>query len=182
MSKQSLRNEIIELRLQQDISMFNRNNNIIISKVLDYLVDNNHKNILIYMDMKMEVAATKLINKGFDIFITKIMPDLSMQVTRFKQDELALHKYGFYETTSTCYVDPNTIEVALIPGVAFDLKGNRLGYGKGYYDRFLAKYPHIKRIALAFDLQIISELPTDKYDQLMDLIITESQEFTFSRS
>ena len=182
MDKQSLRKEIIKSRLQQDISTFNKNNDIILSKVLDYLNEHNYKNILIYMDMKMEVAATKLIDKGFNIFITKTMPDLSMNITRYDKDKLVLHKYGFYETTSACYVDPSIIEVALIPGVAFDLNGNRLGYGKGYYDRFLAKYPHIKRIALAFDLQIVSELPTNKFDQLMDQIITESRAFKFSRS
>ena len=182
MDKQSLRKEIIKSRLQQDINTFNKNNDIIVSKVRNYLTEHNHKNILIYLEMKMEVAATKLIDKRFNIFVTRTMPDLSIQVTRYNKDKLVLHKYGFYETTSTDYVDPSIIEVALIPGVAFDLIGNRLGYGKGYYDRFLAKYPHIKRIALAFDLQIVSELPTDKYDQLMDQIITETREFKFSRS
>ena len=182
MNKQLLRKKMINLRLQQDIDTFNKNNHIIISKVCNKLIENNDNNILIYMDMKMEVAATGLIDKGFNIFITKTMPDLSMNVTKYHKDELTLHEYGFYETTSLFCVDPKRIEVALIPGVAFDFKGNRLGYGKGYYDRFLLKYPHIKRIALAFDLQMICEVPTNRHDQSMDQIITESRVFKFSRT
>ena len=181
MIKKELRKELSQLRLTQTENLYNLNNELIIKKVIAYLKENNYQNILIYMDMNKEVAATLLIDKGFTIFITKTMPDLSLKVNKYNKSELVLHKFGYYESSSLDYVDPSIVDVALIPGLAFDLKGNRLGYGKGYYDRFLAAYPHIKRVALAFSFQIIEALPTDQYDQMMDLIISEKEIRKFKR-
>ena len=175
MDKHYLRKEIINLRLQQDEYDFTKNNEIIIEKVINYLNLNNFKNVLIYMDMKMEVEVTRLIDKGFNIFITKTMPDLSLKVNKYNRDELILHKFGYYESSSLDYIDPSIIDVALVPGVAFDLNLHRLGYGKGYYDRFLALNTHMKRVALAFNLQIVDELPINEFDQPMDVIITEKR-------
>jgi len=72
--------------------------------------------------------------------------------------------------------DPKMIQLALIPGVAFDLWGHRIGFGAGYYDRFLPKLePSTPKIALAHEIQISSTpLPADHYDVLMDYICTEN--------
>ena len=68
-----------------------------------------------------------------------------------------------------------SIEVCIAPGLAFTVRGDRLGYGQGYYDRFLAAHPAMTTIALAFDAQVIEELPTDVTDRQMDIIVTESR-------
>lgn len=71
-------------------------------------------------------------------------------------------------------VKPEDINVVLVPGIAFDRKGNRLGYGKGYYDRFLAELDSSKiKVGICFDFQIIDELPTDCFDVPVDCIVTE---------
>ncbi|MGI6224777.1 MAG: 5-formyltetrahydrofolate cyclo-ligase [Peptococcales bacterium] len=74
-------------------------------------------------------------------------------------------------------VDPTIIQLALIPGVAFDLKGHRIGFGAGYYDRFLPKLASLTpKIALAHEIQISPEpIPSDEYDILMDYICTEKK-------
>lgn len=69
---------------------------------------------------------------------------------------------------------PEEVKVAIIPVLGFDLKGNRLGYGAGYYDRFLAKYPDITRIGLAFACQETSVIPCDTNDVKMDMVVTEN--------
>ncbi len=73
-------------------------------------------------------------------------------------------------------VKPETIDLLVVPGVAFDLKGNRLGYGGGYYDRF---FPLLNKqtplVALVFDLQILPEIPVDEWDRRVDIIITEKR-------
>jgi 5-formyltetrahydrofolate cyclo-ligase len=69
---------------------------------------------------------------------------------------------------------PEEVKVAIIPVLGFDRKGNRLGYGAGYYDRFLARYPDIIRIGLAFACQETSVLPCEDNDIKMDLIVTEN--------
>jgi 5-formyltetrahydrofolate cyclo-ligase len=68
---------------------------------------------------------------------------------------------------------PEVIEVAIIPVIAFDQTGNRLGYGAGYYDRFLSRYGHIRKIGVAFSLQQEDVLPQDRGDVKMDIIVTE---------
>ncbi|MDH6603891.1 5-formyltetrahydrofolate cyclo-ligase [Bacilli bacterium PM5-9] len=177
MDKNKLRKEMIFKRSNQDNDLFNKNSDIIINKVIEYLKENNYQNILIYMDMQKEVTATRLIDKGFNIYITKTMPDLSLKINKYNKDELVLHKFGYYESSSDDYIDPSIIDTVIVPGVAFDINGNRLGFGKGYYDRFLVANKHLKRIAVAFEFQIVKELPTNQYDQAMDLIISEKKNY-----
>jgi 5-formyltetrahydrofolate cyclo-ligase len=64
-------------------------------------------------------------------------------------------------------------KIIVIPGLAFTIKGQRLGRGKGYYDRYLSRFDGVK-IGIAFDCQIFSEIQTDKYDVEMDYLITET--------
>ncbi len=71
-------------------------------------------------------------------------------------------------------VSPGALEVVVVPGLAFDRTGNRIGFGAGYYDRFLSLTPAIK-IGLAFDFQLVDRLPACPRDISMDLVITESE-------
>ena len=75
-----------------------------------------------------------------------------------------------------------TIDLFVVPGVAFDLRGRRLGYGHGYYDRVLEKRAKGSTAAgLAFDFQIIDKLPANKNDAIMDIVISEKRTITFNR-
>jgi 5-formyltetrahydrofolate cyclo-ligase len=66
-------------------------------------------------------------------------------------------------------------DMVFCPGIAFDLKGVRIGHGEGYYDRFLSKLKGAVKIGLAFEVQIYDELPVEPHDVLMDYIITEER-------
>ncbi|MEN6610951.1 MAG: 5-formyltetrahydrofolate cyclo-ligase [Methanoregulaceae archaeon] len=70
--------------------------------------------------------------------------------------------------------DPSGIPAILVPLVAFDRSGNRLGYGAGYYDRFLAANPHMRKIGIAFSCQETDTIPSDPFDIRMDCIVTEN--------
>lgn len=77
-------------------------------------------------------------------------------------------------------VNPEEIELIIVPGAAFDRQGNRLGYGGGYYDRFLNRLrPETPKIALAFSCQVLPEIPLDPYDLKVDALITEEGVFWF---
>lgn len=65
----------------------------------------------------------------------------------------------------------------LVPGVVFDRNGNRIGYGKGFYDYYLKTYPYISKIGLAFSCQCIEEIPAEPQDICMDVVLTESGDF-----
>lgn len=90
-------------------------------------------------------------------------------------DELRKGAYGILEPTIIRAVDPADIDVVVIPGIAFDMHRNRLGFGKGYYDKFLGT-TDAQRIALCYDFQIVDDLPTDEFDLPMNLILTEKGE------
>lgn len=82
-------------------------------------------------------------------------------------------KYGLLEPKDDIPYT-NAIDVWVIPGLAFDLKGNRLGYGHGYYDRMLDGQGGLK-VGLAFEVQIVPEIPEKPGDILLDFVITESR-------
>jgi 5-formyltetrahydrofolate cyclo-ligase len=73
-------------------------------------------------------------------------------------------------------VPPEKIEIAVIPGSVFDIQGGRLGYGGGYYDRFLVNdAPRALRIGFAFELQLVDKVPLEPHDQPLDILITEKR-------
>ena len=72
-------------------------------------------------------------------------------------------------------VAPETLDLIILPGSVFDQRGGRFGYGGGYYDRLLARIPSAYRCALAFEVQLVNELPLQDHDQLLDCIVTEDR-------
>lgn len=77
-------------------------------------------------------------------------------------------------------VKPEEVDLVIVPGVAFDRDGNRLGYGGGYYDRFFTRLRKgVPLIALAFDCQIVEYIPTGRFDKKIDCLITEKEEIDF---
>ncbi len=79
------------------------------------------------------------------------------------------------------FVGPETIDVVILPGSVFDEKGGRLGYGGGYYDRFLLTSPRAMKIGIAFEMQVVKELPLMPHDQKIDMLVTENRVMSFAR-
>jgi 5-formyltetrahydrofolate cyclo-ligase len=83
---------------------------------------------------------------------------------------------------ATASVNPATIDTVIVPGSVFDPTGGRLGYGGGFYDRFLARdAPQASRVALAYNLQLTQKVPVQPHDQCMDFILTEQQIYDCQR-
>ena len=92
-----------------------------------------------------------------------------------KNDPLKINKFGIPEPISTKLIIP---DILLIPLVAYDESLNRLGYGGGFYDRYIEKTEKRKKIikiGLAFSYQKVKRVPTNKYDKQLDFIITEKE-------
>ena len=89
--------------------------------------------------------------------------------------ELEKGHYGIREPRATCLrpADPGRIDAVLVPAVAFDSRGYRVGYGGGYYDRFLPRIPRAVRIGVAFAGQVVAAVPAEAHDLPVDLIVTE---------
>jgi len=93
----------------------------------------------------------------------------------YDSHHLVRHRFGMLEPTADLpVIDPAEVDVALVPGVAFDRRGGRLGFGGGYYDRFLPTTPAL-RVGVAFGQCLVDELPRAEHDQKMDWIATPSR-------
>ena len=84
-------------------------------------------------------------------------------------------KFGILEPIELMKIAYKNIDLVLVPGIAFDKEGFRLGFGFGYYDKFLKKVPKAIKIGLAFDFQIVDKLPREEYDVPVDLIVTDRE-------
>ncbi|GIW33329.1 5-formyltetrahydrofolate cyclo-ligase [Meiothermus sp.] len=89
--------------------------------------------------------------------------------------KLVKHKYGFWEPAAeTPKVDPEILDAVLVPGLAFDPWGHRLGYGQGFYDRFLAQLPpRTLTVGLVAEALVVPELPHDPWDVPVQFLATE---------
>lgn len=133
--------------------------------------------LLVYNSLPDEVPTQELLDElvgeGKTVLLPRVVNDTEMEVRRYTgKEDLQKGAFGIMEPTGTLFTDYERIDVAIVPGVAFDPKGHRLGRGKGYYDRFLSKVPFIYKIGVCFPSRLMDEIPADEYDILMDEVIT----------
>ena len=97
-------------------------------------------------------------------------------------DELAPGRFGILEPRPECrrIIPPPPGALVIVPGIAFTTQGHRIGYGGGYYDRFLATHPG-PTVGLAFDIQIVNPWQTADHDVSVDFVITESRTYRGGR-
>lgn len=86
-------------------------------------------------------------------------------------DDLALGAYNIMEPTGETFISYDEIDTAVIPGMAFDASGNRMGRGKGYYDRFLPLLPDAFKIGICFSFQFVNNIPTGSLDIPVDEVL-----------
>lgn len=87
-------------------------------------------------------------------------------------DQLTIgSKYGILEPQGPIFTQFDSIDLVIVPGSAFSLKGERCGHGKGFYDRLLPKLPHAFKMGVCFDFQLLEQVPTGELDVKMDDVI-----------
>ena len=178
MNKASLRKKILKLRKKK----FSKNLSISPTMLFEFLKKKklNSKIIGGYYPFNNELDILNILEKfekrGFIISIPKISKNSKMDFFTWSfKDPLKINKLGIPETISKKKVYPN---ILLIPLVGFDDKLNRLGYGGGYYDRYLSKVQNkhkITKIGIGFSFQKIKNIPINKFDKKLDYIITEKK-------
>ena len=149
---------------------------IITLKLLENEKIKTSQNILIYMSTSNEVNTKYLIDKllklNKNIYIPKVI-EHDIKFYKYNlNDKLVTGKFNILEPTSTEELSKFNDSVIIVPGLMFDKLGNRLGYGGGYYDRFLEN-KSIYKIGICFKEFLIDNLPSNFHDIKMDLVITE---------
>jgi len=146
----------------------------------------NARTVFVYMHFRSEVQTLEFINlcllTGKTVTIPYTEPaGRQLRAVRITDPERDVEPgyQGIPEPSKrlrsdTGYFDPQGIDVAVIPGSVFDRSGGRLGYGGGYYDRFLDREAtRAFRIGVAYALQLVEKVPVEPHDQLLDMVVTE---------
>lgn len=140
----------------------------------------NSKNICCYMDYNNEVKTEYIIKKaledGKNVYVPKILQNIEMEFVLIDSNsEFSENKFKIKEPKSNVkkFQTLNFPSVFLVPGIVFSSSKYRIGYGGGYYDRWIKNNSKNMYIGLAYEVQIIEDFEKNEYDQKMDYIITE---------
>lgn len=186
--KKEFRKKVISLRSQQDQDFINKNSKIITDKLLNLECVKNSHTIMLYLDFNNEVSTDNLIDnlisQGKIVASPITLKDerklIPSQITDLKSG-IQFGAYNIREPKPECSseIDINQIDLVIVPAVAYDLNCYRLGYGGGFYDRFLENLREDAiTVGIAFDLQIFESVPKEPHDAQLDYIITESRILT----
>ncbi len=133
------------------------------------------RTIVAYYSLPDEVDTHALLDElvadGKIVFLPKVLDDETMELCRYTgRESLREGAFHIMEPTGKTFTADAQADIALIPGLAFDAQGHRLGRGKGYYDRFLASFKG-KTIGVCFDFQKVAEVPVDAHDVSVDRVV-----------
>ena len=178
MNKSKIRSKILKLRKKK----FNKNLKINLDKFISFLKINtrNAKKIGGYYPSNYEIDDLEILDvldkQNFKILLPIVKKNNQMNFYSWsKKDPLKVNKFGIPEPVSSKILYP---DILLVPLVGYDKNLNRLGYGGGFYDRYIEKIDKIKKvtkIGLAFSYQKITSIPINQYDKKLDFIVTEKE-------
>ena len=170
MPKATLRKEMLEKRrlfASDEISA------ILCEKAAALPELQNAETVMLYLSAKSEVNTALLLSlllrEGKKVCAPRVLDDENMEAARIDESGFQKGRFGLWEPKGE---RQDAIDFIFVPGVAFDKQGNRLGYGKGYYDRFLAAHP-AKTAGLCYSCQVVSKVPSHLHDKPLDMILTE---------
>ena len=132
------------------------------------------RTILLYAALSDEVQTELFISKWFGKknIVLPVVDGENLLLKEYNPQTVAKGYQSIMEPQSGCAIDAANIEFAIIPGVSFDRQNNRLGRGKGFYDRFLSEVKCMT-IGVGFEVQIVDKLPIESFDKPMDAVVTE---------
>ena len=182
MNKISLRKEILAERSKIGKKDHRDKGESIINRFKSSDLYKNAKMIMIYISFGTEIHNHEFIKdalaegKEIVVPVTFHSPRMMKPSQIYSFDDL---EPGYYNILSPkeehiSYVDKSQIDVIIVPGAVFDKEGYRIGYGGGYYDRFLADFKKPK-VSFAFEMQLRDEVPKEDFDVPVDYIITEDR-------
>ena len=178
MNKPQIRKKVLLIKKKR----FDKNLKINLNKFISFLKINNlnHKNVGGYYPLNYEIDDLNILEflekKNIKVSLPVIKKENQMNFCKWsRRDPLKINKYGIPEPVTSKIIYP---DILLVPLVAYDSNLNRLGYGAGFYDRYIEKIEKIKKvtkIGLAFSFQKISSIPINQYDKKLDFIVTEKE-------
>ncbi|QDT66555.1 5-formyltetrahydrofolate cyclo-ligase [Calycomorphotria hydatis] len=183
--KAELRKQVLTRRKAQIDSV--ATSNLIWRKIYGLNEYAEAERILFYVSARSEVRSTTAIEQalqaGKEVFVPWCREDGQLALFHLQDmGELVAGSYGILEPSADLKANPQrqgapeALDVVIVPGIAFDTTGGRLGHGKGYYDKLLANVSaDCLLIAPAYECQIVDRVPTEPHDVAVDLVVTEKR-------
>lgn len=177
-TKKEIRKKISRLRQELDPLIWQQKTESIASAVISHPWFRETTDIYSYVDCHGETGTTKIIEEawrlGKNVWVPKVIGAEMIFCHISSIQELRPGAYGILEP-ETDWISEGTEGLMIIPGVAFDSSFHRIGYGGGYYDRYLAAHPRLRTMAIAFDFQIFQQIPHETHDIQPGVLITETK-------
>ena len=181
--KKSLRNQFLQQRKELSVADVKKKSRLIQRRLFSLPWYRTAQNILFYVSYDNEVNTHDMIKDSLKNGKTVIVPKTNIQdktlcLSKLQRwEDLTPGSYSILEPRPDCIYEIPTcsLELLIIPGVAFDIHGNRIGHGMGYYDRLLKNTKQAHSIGLIFECQLIDSIPAEHHDEKVELIITEDR-------
>ena len=173
MNKKELRKYVAGLKIRHAASITQASADVL-NRLEAHPAFRQAHTVLIYHSLPDEVNTHDFIRKWSEhkqILLPAVTGD-DLELRRYTGlHDLKKGAYGIEEPVGEPFTDYTSIDLAIVPGVAFDARGNRLGRGKGYYDRLLPRLPSTYKIGICFPFQLLEEVPAEAQDVRMDEVI-----------
>ena len=177
MDKKELRKFIAQKKKSYSQEQLKLWSSSLLEKLEDHPAFRQAQTILMYYSLPDEVQTHEFIERwkaDKNIILPVVTGPTEMELRRYTgRQDLVTGAFNIEEPTGEIFTDLHAIDLAIIPGVGFDSEGNRLGRGRGYYDRLLPKIQALK-IGICYQFQLAAHVPTGPYDIPMDEVLTES--------
>lgn len=175
-SKKDIRKRVLTERNLISKEEWTENSNRIYEKVAAHPFFLDAEEIYCYIDFRNEVGTRKIVETAWKLGKRTAVPKIMGSFMEFfyirNWDELSPGNWGILEPEKENQALGSNVLV-IIPGAVFDKAKHRIGYGKGYYDQYLTKHPDYQTMALAFELQMLENIPADAHDICPKIIVTE---------
>ncbi|MBE7009966.1 MAG: 5-formyltetrahydrofolate cyclo-ligase [Ruminococcaceae bacterium] len=179
MTKQDLRKEFLARRARIDAKNHREWSGHMAEEVLSYVAKQKITTVMLYASFRSEPETFGLIqallDKGLRVALPKSDAEGHMEgyvVTDVAK--LVPGAFGILEPDGKIELPAEEQELIIVPGCVFGIDGSRIGYGRGYYDRYLAKCPKAIKAGFCFSLSLLESVPTDDFDMKMDFFFTEN--------
>ena len=173
MEKKELRTLIKTLKKQHTKEQLLEQSEKILAKLEQHPDFINAETVMLYSALPDEVQTQAFLEKWHlkkHIILPTVVGDDIIPVAYGEDTAFAVGDFNILEPQNEPYT--GGFDLIVVPGVAFDGNGNRLGRGRGYYDRFLCHHLDVKRIGICFDFQLLDEVPSEPFDIRMDEVIS----------
>jgi 5-formyltetrahydrofolate cyclo-ligase len=184
LEKRKIRRDFLTLRNGIEPALIKMYSSDILIRIKNLFAYKKAKAVMFYLSYGSEVITDFMINSAFDDGKMVVVPAIkktgdeemyAVKISKITDAYLSVYGIRQPEIEPNYTVEKDNIDLIFVPGLAFNVEGYRIGYGKGYYDRWLKNVPIEKTVGLAYDFQITDKLPIGKHDLPVGVVITEKR-------